>query len=416
MLLDFRLAREIQPGDLHQRTVSLCGTPGFLSLEQIDQEELDHRTDWIGLGCRLYQVTTGQLPFDPRKYGEYVLALNANAPAPLQTWNGEVPDWLARLIHRLLDKDRDRRPPSAAAVLHELETGGPKPIKITAEFPDPPTVPRPFVSRAAGTKFVPIPAGSYWRGSPIGEPGRYEAVETQHKVKLTRPFFLATVPVTKGQFRALVAATDYRQSARQDAHGWTARGVASHSRFHWDEVGFDQTDDHPVVCVSWADATAYAAWLSQQDGRAYRLPTEAEWEFACRAGTTTPYFFGDDPEQLALYGNVADAAARRYIPGLTAIRADDGYVFTAPVGKFRPNGYGLLDMHGNVSEWCADWYGPYFAHPLTDPTGPAASLFRVFRGGSWISSPRNARSAHRDGLHPATRNCNIGFRLAAGKA
>ena len=119
-----------------------------------------------------------------------------------------------------------------------------------------------------------------------------------------------------------------------------------------------------MVNVSWNDAVAFCKWLSKKEGKTYRLPTEAEWEYACRAGTTTRYYSGDDPETLAKVGNVADAAFKAKFPDWEyTIKANDGYVFTAPVGKFKPNAFGLYDMHGNAWQWCADWYGEeYYAH------------------------------------------------------
>jgi sulfatase modifying factor 1 len=126
-----------------------------------------------------------------------------------------------------------------------------------------------------------------------------------------------------------------------------------------------------VVNVSWNDAVAFAKWLSQKEGKTYRLPTEAEWEYACRAGTTTRYFCGDDAEGLAEVGNVADGTAKAKHPDWTTIAAQDGFVYTSPVGHYRPNAWGLYDMHGNVLEWCWDCYGSdfYEGSRVDDPAG-----------------------------------------------
>ena len=122
----------------------------------------------------------------------------------------------------------------------------------------------------------------------------------------------------------------------------------------WRNSGFEQTDGHPVVNVSWNDAQAFCDWLSRKESKKYCLPTEAQWEYACRGRTQTRFYFGDDEEDLAKYGNVADASARKKFPDWSwTIKADDGYVFTAPVGHYQPNGFGLYDMHGNVWQWCA---------------------------------------------------------------
>ena len=144
-------------------------------------------------------------------------------------------------------------------------------------------------------------------------------------------------------------------------------------KYSWRNTGFEQTDEHPVVNVSWNDAVAFCKWLSKKEGKTYRLPTEAEWEYACRAGTTTRYYSGDDPETLAKVGNVADAALKAKFPDWKyTIKASDGYVFTAPVGKFKPNAFGLYDMHGNAWQWCADWYGEeYYCASRPQTTQPA---------------------------------------------
>jgi formylglycine-generating enzyme required for sulfatase activity len=185
-------------------------------------------------------------------------------------------------------------------------------------------------------------------------------------------------------------------------------------RFNWLSAGFDQTDDHPVVNVSWNDAQAFIGWLSQKEGTTYRLPTEAEWEYSCRAGTTTRYSFGDDPEGLAAVGNIADGTAREKYPKWAGINARDGYVYTSPVGRFRPNKWGLYDMHGNVWEWCSDSFADdyYKQSPVDDPQGATQASYRVVRGGSWDCGAQDARSACRYRYGPGNRDSSLGFRLA----
>jgi formylglycine-generating enzyme required for sulfatase activity len=165
--------------------------------------------------------------------------------------------------------------------------------------------------------------------------------------------------------------------------------------------------------VSWNDAVAFAEWLSREEGRAYRLPTEAEWEYACRAGTTGRYSCGDDPEGLAAVGNTSDGTAREKEPDRRGISARDGYIYTAPVGRFRPNGLGLYDMHGNVWEWCSDEYsdGFYDTTPPGDATSPSEAPARGVRGGSWDDEPRFCRSAVSLRFRRNHRSFSIGFRL-----
>ena len=174
-----------------------------------------------------------------------------------------------------------------------------------------------------------------------------------------------------------------------------------------------------MVNVSWNDAVAFCQWLSRKEGKTYRLPTEAEWEYACRAGTTTLYYSGDEPETLAQVGNVRDAKAKaKFADWTSTIKASDGFVFTAPVGKFRSNAFGLFDMHGNACQWCADWYDAayYAASPTDDPQGPHSGSDRAFRGGSWYDWAGCCRSAYRYGLTPEVRCINVGFRVICGAA
>ncbi len=243
----------------------------------------------------------------------------------------------------------------------------------------------------------------------------------RHHVRITKPFYLGTYHVTRGQFRQFVADTGYKMDAEKGekpgAQGWDPdkKAFGFNEKYSWRNVGFEQTDEHPVVNVSWNDAVAFCKWLSRKEGKTYRLPTEAEWEYACRAGTTTRYYNGDDPETLAKVGNVADAALKAKFPDWQyTIKANDGYVFTAPVGSFKPNAFGLYDMHGNAWQWCSDWYGAeYYARsPIDDPTGPDSGAVRVLRGGSWFVRPFFSRSATRYWHAPVGRDFFTGFRVA----
>ncbi|RZI92965.1 MAG: formylglycine-generating enzyme family protein, partial [Rubrivivax sp.] len=167
--------------------------------------------------------------------------------------------------------------------------------------------------------------------------------------------------------------------------------------------------------VTWHDAVAMARWLSAKEGRRYRLPTEAEWEYACRAGQTTRFQNGDDPQALTRAGNLFDQDAARHWPQWApqATKGRDGYDFTAPVGRFAPNAFGLHDLHGNVWEWTSDYYGEdYYARsPIDDPQGPADGNVRVRRGGSWHTWPFYARCSFRNWNTEETRYPLVGFRL-----
>jgi formylglycine-generating enzyme required for sulfatase activity len=242
-------------------------------------------------------------------------------------------------------------------------------------------------------------------------------------VRITKPFYLGTYHVTRGQFRQFVKDSGYKTDAEKAAiPGALALNPEKEKlefkkKYSWRNVGFRQTDEHPVVNVSWNDAVEFCKWLSKKEGKTYRLPTEAEWEYACRAGTTTRYYSGDDPETLAKVANIADATFKAEFPSRDGtIKASDGYVFTSPVGQFKPNAFGLYDMHGNAWQWCADWYGSdyYRKSPKEDPRGPkddSEARGRVQRGGSWPVSPNLVRSAQRTMCNPDMRNNTSGFRV-----
>ncbi len=208
------------------------------------------------------------------------------------------------------------------------------------------------ITNSLGMKFAPIKAGEFLMGSPDTDRDAFDDEKPQHRVRITRPFYLGVYEVTRGQFRRFVDDSGYQTEAEKDGKGgwgWNedAKKFEQNPRYTWREAGFEQTDLHPVVNVSWNDAVAFAEWLSRKEGKTYRLPTEAEWEYACRAGTTTRYFCGDDAEALAEVGNVADATAREKYPDWkSTIAVRDGFVYTAPVGRYRPNAWGLHDMHG----------------------------------------------------------------------
>jgi formylglycine-generating enzyme required for sulfatase activity len=261
-------------------------------------------------------------------------------------------------------------------------------------------------------KCVLIPAGKFMMGSPASEANR-DADETQHQVTITKPFYMGATEVTVGQFAAFVKEAAYQTDADKEgwAYAWTGTQFDKVNGASWRKPGFPQDDTHPVTEVSWNDAAAFCQWLSRKSGRTVRLPTEAEWEYACRAGTTTAYQWGDDPDMGKGWCNAADQTAKARFPNWVAFNWSDGYVFTSPAGSFRANAWGLYDMHGNVWEWCADWYGEYPAGAATDPKGAASGTSRVFRGGAWDFSLGCYRPASRASFTPESRNYDFGFRV-----
>jgi formylglycine-generating enzyme required for sulfatase activity len=293
------------------------------------------------------------------------------------------------------------------------------------------------ITNTIGMKLVLIPAGDFLMGSPDSDKDATDNEKPQHRIRITRPFYLGTTEVTVGQFRRVVEATGLRTEAETDGkggYGWNEAKYAWEQgpKYTWRNPGFPQSDDHPVVEVSWNDAIAFCNKLSEMEGLkpyyqfgggsqtggdGYRVPTEAEWEYACRGGTPTRYSSGDDPETLAQVDNFADGTLKAkggIFASLTTIAARDGHVFTAPVGRFRANRFGVFDMHGNVLEWCWDAYKAdyYKESPPADPLGPSKAADRVIRGGSWSHHPQFCRSALRFGSLPGRRNGFLGFRVA----
>jgi len=301
----------------------------------------------------------------------------------------------------------------------------------------------PTLANSLGMELVLLPAGEFTMGSdeaPETLARDYPQYERQrlseladerpaHKVRITRAFFLGKHEVTVGQFRRFLEASGYVPESEADGTGGYgynplydpqtgANGDAFEGRdprYSWRNPGFAQGDDHPVVNVSWNDAMALCAWLSSTEGVAYRLPTEAEWEYAARAGTRTRYSSGDDPQTLLKAANVFDLDAAAHWPTWKrhALNGHDGFAFTAPVGSFPPNAFGLHDMHGNAWEWTADWYGErYYAQsPADDPAGPADGSVKVRRGGSWHTWSFYARSSYRNWNSARTRYTLVGMRL-----
>ena len=231
-----------------------------------------------------------------------------------------------------------------------------------------------------GPEMIIVPAGTFLMGAPKSESDS-DHERPRHQVTIAHPFAVGVGPVTRAEFAAFVKATKPQMGMRRPS---------------WLFPGFEQDEDHPVVCVSWHDAKAYVAWLKDQSHKDYRLLSEAEWEYCCRAGTTTAYNMGDTiTRQQANFG--------------------ENLEFTTSFSKFPANAWGLHDMHGNVWEWCGDhWHDGYEGDPPADGSVWVNDVteLRVLRGGSSTSDPQNLRSACRSRDLPDIREKNIGFRVA----
>jgi len=301
-------------------------------------------------------------------------------------------------------------------------------------------------TNSLGMRLVLIPAGEFVMGAdeepsatlralPYCNPELLPRESPAHQVSITQAFYMGQCEVTVGQFRTFCDQAHYTVDAERDGQlmsGYGPKGENIKSRaFRPWAPGWPVEADHPAGYVSWNDAVAFCQWLSKKEGKKYRLPTEAEWEYACRAGTRTRYHCGNDPEDLVRYANTPDADRAELYPRAQIstydpdgkrsgklmpfpfLKGHDGYAWTAPVGKFLPNAFGLCDMHGNCWEWCSDWFDDtyYERSPVEDPQGPLSGEIRVSRGGGFDNGPDTLRCARRDGGTPESHDCHDGFRV-----
>ncbi len=230
--------------------------------------------------------------------------------------------------------------------------------------------------------FVRIPPGTFTMGSPSDEQGRRRN-EVEHEVAITRPFYMQTTEMTVKQWREVMG-----------------------KRFFFRKKG---SDDMPVVKVSWEDCMEFISKLNALNEGVYRLPTEAEWEYACKGGGGSVYGWGDviDCSKAMYANNTLKSSGCVEAVKRMGLAPDD----PAPVKTYAPNAWGLYDMTGNVWEWCQDWFGPYGKDPVVDPKGPKKGTDKVRRGGSWYGPGERCRCANRNFSHPANRYQTTGFRL-----
>ena len=473
-VLDFGIA--CRPGDARLTGVGVVvGTPAYMAPEQATAgATVDERCDLFGLGVVLYEMLVGARPFAGTDTLTVLKSLATQEPRPIREVNPDVPPGVAEVVRRLLDKNPEQRFQSAGEVVAALSSEGVvrpagrrparRPLTAAAAVvavaagvlgwlatrgstsvgappavaaDEPPAVARrpdlpAAITNALDMKLRLIPAGRFVMGSSDKEIERaiglrnswppeeaFRAEGPAREVRISKPFYAAVHEVTEEQFGKFVAATRYRTEAE---FGVGAKRFDEKGDFvydfavTWRTLPHRHGPDHPVVAVSYNDALAFCRWLSRIDKRTYALPTEAQWEYACRAGTTTRYWSGDAEPSLQDADNVADENTDRWLPeGWAAYggRWNDGHWQTAPVGSYRPNAFGLCDLHGNAGEWCLDWYDAdsYKTGPAVDPAGPASGVERVVRGGSWNTPPFLCRSANRMSYPPTHRDWTTGFRV-----
>ncbi len=299
---------------------------------------------------------------------------------PISEWDNRnrAFTFVAEAVHKAAEEMSARRVPTSSAPV-PLAPG-----TVFRDFPD-------------GPELVVIPPGKFLMGSPGLEAERFEDEGPQHSVTIGYPLAVGRFPVTRGEFAAFVATTGHATPG--GAFIWKETRWTLDPARDWRSPGFDQTDRHPAVCVNWQDAQAYVAWLVQHTGKPYRLLSEAEWEYACRAGTATRYWWGDpwDPAKANGANNVGK---------------------TTEVGAYPANDFGLYDMLGNAWEWVEDvWHDSYDGAPAdgsawTDGLGSNSDPDRVVRGGCWYGISWDLRSAYRGRNHPDDRDIYLGFRVA----
>lgn len=334
--------------------------------------------------------------------------------------NGVANYYLGDVLSRLGDREGARARWQRAVAFDPDSGEGLKAQVALDKLPPPPKPlpPKGTVLRdcADCPELVVVPAGSFLMGSPAGEQDRSDDQGPRHEVRIDRALAVGKHEVTVAEYGAFVRESGHAGGSAcftyEGGEWWTREGRG------WRNPGFAQGERHPVVCVSWDDARAYVQWLSGKTGQRYRLPSEAEWEYAARGGTTTRRYWGDDLGDTGLCGhaNGPDMALKRrfdvsfwgYAP------CDDGHVHTAPTGSFRANAFGLYDMLGNASEWTEDCWNASYAGAPEDgsawTTGDCSS--RVQRGGSWNINPWYLRGAYRSRTDTGSRHINAGFRVA----
>jgi formylglycine-generating enzyme required for sulfatase activity len=388
---------------------TFIGTPEYTAREVFAGADYDGRADQYSLAVVVYELLAGRRPFEGPTPFAIVQKQITTIPAGLHTLNAAVTAAVSEAVLKALSSlpedrytgcgpfvqaiDRARRAeapkspvkPRAAAPAESPAippSPPPAPAKPLPMRPSPPAPPAPkaapkplgVVTNSIGMKLVLIPAGEFLMGSPDSDTMAFDDEKPQHRVRITKPFYMGVYPVTQAEYE--------RVMGKNPSH-------------------FQGDPNRPVESVSWDDAQEFCRKLSALSGEAgatYRLPTEAQWEYACRAGSTTRWCFGDDEKQLGDFAWFAKNSGNQ----------------THPAGQKKPNAWGLYDMHGNVWEWCEDWFDSdcYKKSATDDPMGPLGGSIRVFRGGSWYYEARYCRSAYRGINEPGRRRRNLGFRAS----
>jgi formylglycine-generating enzyme required for sulfatase activity len=431
---------------------SSSGTPAYMSPQQMLGERTAPTDDIYALGATIYELLTGKPPFHS---GNIILQVQSVTPPPMAQRRAELekpaemipPEWEAA-IAACLDKSAARRPRSAGELLQRLGlTAGVAPVEITDDaLPVAQPEGAPVAVELEGAQrleFLPVPAGEFVLGSPAEEPGRYEDESPRTQVQVTRVFWLGKAPISHAQWRAVMGSglIDQVRLALEDDREYSIDGKNQTQRAYWGmardadpaRMLGPKGDDVVMHYVSWEDAREFCRRLTEREraagrlpaGLVFDLPTEAEWEYACRAGTRTATPAGPIKIAGAMNAPVLDAIA--WYGGNSSVRFSGegwdtanwkekqypgGSAGPRNVGLKRPNPWGLHDMLGNTWEWCLDLYAKYPGGVVVDPIASGELSSRVCRGGAWNSPARDCRSGARNWLHGGVRRSSIGFRVA----
>jgi formylglycine-generating enzyme required for sulfatase activity/predicted Ser/Thr protein kinase len=442
-VIDFELAHWIarpetglERGEAPGQKASPAVTPLYASPQLMARQKPEPADDVYALACLTYELLTGTHPFDAGAGAQ-----SAQFPSPLRA--GLSSTQYSAVVHGL-QRDRSNRTPTVRQFVAEFSAPerraarkpvpvgraigvgaavlvlalaawffvhrAPAPAPVPAAASSPP-VPNPgTVIRDCPTcpVMTVLAVGRFKQGSAPAESG-FAFTKPQHWVAIGRPLAMSTNAVTVDEFHEFITATG------RDVQGCdTYDGEWKHRpKNNWKNPGFTQAGTHPATCASWNDAEAYARWLSTETGHRYRLPSASEWEYAARAGGETVQPWGPDGSGACENANLADASAARRYPGWTAFGCDDGYVYTAPVGSFKANSFGLNDMLGNVLQWTEDcWHADYNGAPIDGSARTDGNCAeRELRGGSWFTTPAYVRADYRNHFAVDYRTSSVGIRL-----
>jgi len=440
-IIDFGIARLMTRGHggvaaiaSEQRPWANAFTPLYASPEMLENREPDPRDDIYALACIAHELLTGRHPFDrdaanvARDSGRRLVR---RSPVSRSQY---------RAIAHGIEFDRERRTPTAEQFFSEFRAkalvradtlagiagGSALAVLTIVYFADhsrlihwlegrrvtavaTPKIGEVFRDCPTCPLMKALPPGHLRQGAAADDPDATPLERPQHGVAIAYPLGIGVYEVTVGEYREFVDATSRKEAGCRTYEGnWQERADLS-----WNNVGYAQTAAHPVACVSWQDARDYAAWLSRKTGQQYRLPSDSEWEYAARAGSEAARPWGAQTQSACAHANVADETAERHYPGWTVHRCSDGYVYSAPVGSFEPNEFGLYDMLGNVFEWVQDcWHADYQNAPSDGSAWLDGDCSQHdMRGGSWFTAPSRVSVMARNRFAQDYRSNTVGFRL-----